>query len=127
MQSDKDLLMLAAQAYWAGEIDDVVSIEWSDEDNGVLYTHADNQDHNGTDLTFVWNSLESGEDALRLAVKLMMSVEISEHEASTYAYAGPADRVYAMELWRNDRDAATRRAITRAAAQLAQAAQENPQ
>lgn len=66
-----------------------------------------------------WNPLHDDGDALRLAVKLSMSVEIEEHEASTYAYAGPVPRVYAMELWRDDKDAATRRAIVRAAAAMA--------
>ena len=65
-----------------------------------------------------WNPLTDDGDALRLAVALVMSVEISEFEASTYAYAGPIERVYAMELWRQDRAAATRRAIVRAAAEI---------
>ena len=68
-----------------------------------------------------WNPLTDDGDALRLAVKLAMSVEISDYEASTYAYAGNVPRVYAMELWRNDKDAATRRAIVRAAAEVAKA------
>jgi len=50
-----------------------------------------------------------------------MSVEISEYETSTYAYAGEVPRVYAMELWRENKDAATRRAIVRAAAEVGKA------
>jgi hypothetical protein len=69
-----------------------------------------------------WNPLTDDGDALRLAVKLDMSVEISDHEASTYAYAGPSkSRTWAMELWRDDKASATRRAIVRAAASLADA------
>lgn len=66
----------------------------------------------------VWSPLTDDGDALRLAVKLKMSVEISDYEASTYAYAGDVPRLHAMELWRDDRDAATRRAIVRAAAEI---------
>jgi len=69
-----------------------------------------------------WNPLEDDGDALRLAVKLRMSIEISEYEESTYAYAGDVPRVYAMEMWRLDREAATRRAIVRAAAEIGRAA-----
>lgn len=68
-----------------------------------------------------WDPLTDDGDALRLAAKLMMSVEISEHEASTYAYAGPVDRKHAMELWRDDPYSATRRAIVRAAAEIGRA------
>jgi len=72
-----------------------------------------------------WNPLASDADAFRLAVKLAMSVEIEEREEfSTWAYAGPAPRVYAMEMWRADRLAATRRAIVRAAAALAEAKEQ---
>lgn len=66
-----------------------------------------------------WNPLTDDGDALRLAVMLGMSVDVDEREASSYAYAGKAPRVHAMELWRDDRDAATRRAIVRAAASCA--------
>lgn len=66
-----------------------------------------------------WGPLIDSGQALELAVKLMMSVDITEHEESTYVYAGPSPRVWAMEMWRGDRDAATRRAIVRAAASLA--------
>lgn len=69
----------------------------------------------------VWNPLADDSDALRLAVKLMMSVEISDPEDSTYAYAGEAPRVYACEMWRDDKYAATRRAIVCAAAEIGKA------
>lgn len=116
--TDRELLELAAKAYWGDEIDDVCSAEWSEEDQAIAYTHGENQDHNGLDRTYRWNPLEEDGDALPLAVKLMMSVEISEHEESTYAYAGSAPRVYACEMWLDDKNAATRRAIVRAAAEL---------
>jgi hypothetical protein len=70
-----------------------------------------------------WNPITDDGDALRLAVNCMASVEISEYEASTYVYAGPfnaiiSDRKSAMELWGDDRAAATRRAIVRAVAEI---------
>lgn len=65
-----------------------------------------------------WNPLADDGDAMRLAVKLMMSVEISDHEGSTHTYAGEVPRVYACELWRDDKYAATRRAIVRVAAEI---------
>lgn len=68
-----------------------------------------------------WNPLADDGDALRLAVKLKMSVEISAHEESTYAYAGNVPRVHACVNWhhlRGDEASATRRAIVRAAAEI---------
>ena len=112
--SDRELLELAAKA--AG-----VEINYSTTNGGGfsntgfdIVGNAVLDWHNGT----VWNPLTDDGDALRLAVKLMMSVEISAHEESTYAYAGDVPRVYAYEMWRDDKDAATRRAIVRSAAEI---------
>ena len=68
-----------------------------------------------------WNPLADDGDAMRLATNLDMSVEISDHEESTYAYAGSVPRVYAMENWCGDKQKATRRAIVRAAAEIGKA------
>lgn len=65
-----------------------------------------------------WNPLNEDGDALRLAVQLCMSVEIAAYESSTYAYAGSSPREYACENWADNKDAATRRAIVRAAAAI---------
>lgn len=65
-----------------------------------------------------WRPLLDDGDALRLAVALDMSVEVSAHEQSTYAYAGDVPRKWAMENWQDDKHAATRRAIVRAAAEI---------
>lgn len=69
----------------------------------------------------IWNPLADDGDAMRLATNLDMSVEISDHEESTYAYAGSVPRVYAMENWCGDKQKATRRAIVRAAAEIGKA------
>ena len=110
--TDRELLELAAKA--AG----LRYIKPSADYSGALgLALCDEHGRLGQD----WSPLADDGDALRLAVALMVSVEISEHEASTYAYAGSGERVYAMELWRQDKNAATRRAIVRAAAEIGKA------
>ena len=106
--TDRELLELAAKA--AG-----IGVTWV-EDHKCLWIDL------GQGLPIdVYNPLDNDGDALRLAVKLRMSVEISEYEQSTYVYAGKVPRVYACEMWRDDKDASTRRAITRAAAEIGKA------
>lgn len=71
----------------------------------------------------VWNPLTDDGDALRLAVKLGIAVEL--HPAWVYARAVPPDHyspwLEFTEGWGNTKEpyAATRRAIVRAAASLA--------
>lgn len=96
--NDKDLLELAAKSVG----------------RTIYYNYLGSQDCNRA-----WYPLDNDGDALCLAMQLSMSVEISEHESSTYAYAGPVPRVYSCEDWGIDKEAATRRAIVRAAAELA--------
>ena len=74
MSADRELLELAAKAYWAGEIDDVMSFHWDEQEAAIAYTHADNQDHNGNDVELLWNPLADDGDALRLAAKLKLNV-----------------------------------------------------
>lgn len=120
--SDRELLELAAKAYWGDEIDDVCSIRWLEEDQAIGYTHGDNQDHNGEDREFVWNPLTDDGDALRLANKLWLEVR----HVHGQAHAGMEGRFWRTESWfpDGDQDAATRRAIVRAAASIGQS-QEN--
>lgn len=99
---DRELLELAAKA--AG-LD-----AWWSETFGFMLLRSDGNRK--------WSPLVNDGDAARLAAKLMMSVEISEYEQSTYAYAGKVPRVYACEMWRDDKYAATRRAIVRAAEEI---------
>lgn len=75
--TDRELLELAAKAYFGNEIDDVVSVDWCDSDECIEFAHADNQDHNGNDVLVLWNPLTDDGDALRLAVKLRMLVSIT--------------------------------------------------
>lgn len=62
-----------------------------------------------------WNPLIDDGDAFRLAVKLNMSVGISEYDRAIYVHAGPLPRVLTYEPWGENKDDATRRAIVRAA------------
>lgn len=114
--TDRELLELAAKAYWGDEIDDVVSVEWSEPDQGIAYTHGENQDHNGNDVTLIWNPLEDDGGALRLAVKLRMDVNFNATDVCAFpedGRDGAAEAVYVADPY-----AATRRAIVRAAAQI---------
>jgi len=88
--SDRELLELAAKA--AG-----IEGEWSS--SGLWHRHA------------LWNPLTDDGDALRLAVKLNMTlaVGIARSDAGEFTEFDMCD---------TDPDAATRRAITRAAAEI---------
>ncbi len=117
---DRQLLEDAARAYWGDEIDDVCSIEWSEEDQAIAFTHADNQDHNGCDQTFVWNPLEDDAAALRLAVKLRLCIEHKEKHVVVWDGCIGTGFIPCED----DPERATRRAITRAAAEMWRAQQE---
>lgn len=124
--TDRELLELAAKAYWGAEIDDTCSVRWSENDDAIVYMHGDNQDHNGRDVELVWNPLESDHDAFRLAVKLRIDFYIGDDGGiATYAgYFDPAinnRQRFAIEKHGADDFAATRRAIVRAAAEVGKA------
>lgn len=97
MKTDRELLELAAKAagrtYVAGE-------SW-DEGAG-------------------WNPLTDDGDALRLAVKLEMTLDICHAGAQSVAFSAIPGS-YAIEPWIDDPVAATRRAIVRAAAAIGEA------
>lgn len=116
MSTDRELLELAAKAYWAGEIDDVMSFHWDEQEAAIVYTHADNQDHNGNDWALLWNPLIDDGDALRLAVKLDMYVRCDSN--SVCVIEGQSETMVHAEVHSGDPYAATRRAIVRAAAEI---------
>jgi hypothetical protein len=76
MTADRELLELCAKAFWVEEFEDV-SIRWSEAEDGILYIHAENQDHNGLDREFVWAPHRDQADSDRMAFKLRMSTRIS--------------------------------------------------
>ena len=118
MSTDRELLELAAKAFWGEEIDDVVSVEWSDEDSSILYTHADNQDHNGIDRAYRWNPLEEDADALQLAVKLRLIVGTSKDDYAIVRRTGGDYPDEFCDAKAAGPYAATRRAIVKAAAAI---------
>lgn len=132
--TDRELLELAARAFWGDEIDDTCSIRWSENDNAIIYMHGDNQDHNGRDVELCWNPLEWDHDALPLAVKLRLQVQINERsiviyfnqsetgetKPELYEYP-PMHQDADYNLTPVDHEAATRRAIVRAAAEIGKA------
>lgn len=119
--TDKELLEAAARANWRQELaDEEVTLRYSEQDDGMLYLHADNQDHNGLDREFRWNPLEEDHDALRLAVKLGIDFYEGEDDGPA-AYAGyfvGTRQRFAIVPHDGDPYAATRRAIVRAAAAI---------
>lgn len=106
MTSDRELLKLAAKAAWI-ELSD-----WSSAEDGFIRYHFVTR--------HIWNPLTDDGDALRLAVKLKLLVDVSP--VSTSVHAGGVKDV-AFEWHENalaplDPYAATRRAIVRAAAEI---------
>lgn len=112
--TDKELLTLAAKAYWGAEIDDVCSIRWLEVDQAIGYTHADNQDHNGRDVELLWNPLVDDGNAFRLAVRLVLEIRPGAGVV-TAAGNGAWEEV---DIGEGSREEATRRAIVQAAAML---------
>lgn len=112
--TDRELLELAALAYWGAEIDDVCSVCWLEEEQAVGYTHADNQDHNGCDVELVWNPITDDGDVFRLAVKLnLLDAPRMIHERDVLMFTKGVEKLEA-----------TRRAIVRAAAEIGKAMQQ---
>lgn len=120
----KELLMTAAKAYWGDEIDDVCSIEWSEQDDAVLYTHGDNQDHNGRDRTYRWDPLEEDFDTLPLAAKLRIDIRHWDGPDRVSAEHPSLPECSIMEEAGDDVNAAIRRVVTRAAAETRARADE---
>lgn len=68
---------------------------------------------------YIWNPLTDDGDALRLAVKLHLTIDRSEIEDAAFVYCDWQDaHVETIEKHGNDPYAATRRAIVRAAAEI---------
>jgi hypothetical protein len=127
---ERELLELAAQAYWAKEIaDGEISFRYDEAEAAIVYIHADNQDHNGEDRERVWNPLTDDGDALRLAVKLGMQVgpNAASREPTVFAWARERGMTAEYGIAGGDALAATRRTIVRAAAAIARATTQQEQ
>ena len=116
--TDQDLLERAAKAYWGDEVDDVMSFYWDENEGAIVYTHADNQDHNGNDVELLWRPLEYNGDALSLETKLRINVKFQGTSDATYRVIAGDAREW-VKFHDGGIEAATRRAIVRAAAAMA--------
>ena len=112
--TDRELLELAAKAYWGEEIDDVCSIRYDESEQCICFIHGDNQDHNGLDREFAWNPLTDDGDALRLSVKTGEPFVVRTRCVTTM---GGLMENYDPDT-RGDDLRATRRLIVRAAAAI---------
>jgi len=100
--TDKELLELAAKA--AG-----IYIEFD----------SDGKSYIGNDYVKEWNPLTDDGDALRLAVKLRLTISWDRFDDSDYATATPPQTHQGYDcIVDQDPYAATRRAIVRAAAEI---------
>lgn len=115
MKTDRELLELAAKA--AGIELGPVGAEVgsaSFDGEGLCKYHA------GGFTSWRWRPLTDDGDALRLAVKLRLNVNFEEFDGAEYACAVPHKSHQGHdEVMGDDENAATRRAIVRAAAALA--------
>lgn len=100
--TDRELLELAAKA---------AEFIYKTVDN-VLYVQ---RKRNPKDDWYGWNPLADDGDALRLAVKLR--IDLTFHRPQVYAHKAQPS-VFVGEQYLNDPDAATRRAIVKAAAEI---------
>ncbi len=104
MKTDRELLELAAKA--AG-----IKVRIWEGRTGVMCVIAD--DRHGS----MWMPLTDDGDALRLAVKLLLNLDhINDHVHASHYTKDPSPDGWARSD--GDRYAATRRAITRAAAAI---------
>jgi hypothetical protein len=101
---DRELLELAAKA--AGYLN------WTQSTEGLQIETGSSRGATG----FHWNPLVDDADALRLAVKLGLLIDVSLHMKESEA--GGNGAIYQCELHNLDPYAATRRAIVRAAAEI---------
>ena len=116
--TDKELIELAAKAYGFGDPEG--NFIWTESEyprgsktNGALWNYM-----GWCDTAQLWNPLTDDGDALRLAVTL--GFVIDRNPAWTIIYAGLWDspKWEGVDVENGDSIAATRRAITRAAAQI---------
>lgn len=114
-ETDRELLELAAKA--AG-IDGYMY-----SNNFRCMAHWNESDGGWFDACCFWDPLTDDGDALRLAVALGMNIDVGSHPVGFTATAVIADHnsVFIDEYHDDDAMKATRRAITRAAAEIGKA------
>jgi hypothetical protein len=115
--TDRELLELAAKA--AG-----YEVRWHDAFECFVHVKPFNLDNPPTlaGQRTVWSPLTDDGDALRLAVKLRLNINFEEFDGVEYACAVPHKSHQGQdEVMDDDENAATRRAIVRAAAAIGEA------
>lgn len=123
MSSDLELLELAAKAAGAKK--------WMVLENPVWYSGDSAFEADFGDGYKSWNPLEDDGDALRLAMKLRLSVKHNhpaDQERWVVAHRNRCEGCYALLIWvdedfedESQRGSATRRTIVRAAAEIGRA------
>ena len=106
--TDREMLELAAKAVG------ISGYRYSE--NFCCMAHWNESDGGWFDACGLWDPLRDDGDALRLAVKMGIYVHCRAGSMVTSAI-GDGDE-WVIENWSNDPTSATRRAITRAAAQI---------
>ena len=104
--TDKELLELAAKAA-------VLSVDDEFECDGGIMVYSDD-----VNPQCLWNPLTDDGDALRLAVKLLLNVDVDYTDNTVRVFSGRHFGALYSETYKDDRYAATRRAIVRAAAEI---------
>ena len=124
MKNDREMLELAAKAAQAAGL----KVRLADEHGyyGEDKICAVLLDDSSQKIVAVWNPRDDDGDALRLAVQLDFTIEqnIAFHRSCVLASIPGQKSVFAtefFELWANDKRAATRLAIVRAAAEIGKA------
>lgn len=112
-ETDRELLELAAKA---------VGLIIVDEDDALtLYVINQYDKKNGDECGEQWAPLDDDGDAMRLAVKLNLDIRYESYDAGVAVIVGGAwdDAPEAVhEIFERDGPRATRRAISRAAAEI---------
>jgi hypothetical protein len=112
--TDKELLELAAKAVG-------LEIRMKHYEVGGWHCQWHHVIDKGIDEWIDWNPLTDDADALRLAVKLKIAVTYPEDESCVRVWYGSMGTEPLCDVLGNDPYAATRRAITRAAAEIGKA------
>jgi hypothetical protein len=114
MSTDRELLQAAAKA--AGYWDDGYRPTIRDAEGWICIRPADDK----CMFQSIWAPLTDDGDALRLAVKLELCIDFYRRPDCAYVCASKADMSLERNEWFKDgeAEAATRRAIVRAAAAL---------
>lgn len=113
MTTDRELLELAAKA--AG-----IDVTWNADFDGFEYPVMFRQSLTNWER---WNPLTDDGDALRLAVKLCIGIEIFQRDVVRvdFEHKNGQTRYWAEDVENDDPCAATRRAIVRAASEIGRA------